>query len=240
MKIALPAGLVDLAFPQPCLLCGDSLLMNRADPPLSRLPLCGECLRSLEPIRGRRCRVCSLPLISESEVCMRCRTSEFPFVSHQAIYSYSGAVRELITHYKFQSQRILADLFAARLAELLATAFPAYPLVPVPSRPKAVRKRGWDHVGLLAERLRKSYGVRVVSLLRRDNGRSQKTLDYRHRLTNLQGRIHWAHGRRSSKPPRRVVLLDDVFTTGATASECTRILLDHGVGEVKIVTLAVD
>lgn len=237
----LTAMLIDFIFPQPCVLCGGSLLLNRGDPPWSRLPICPECFASLHPIEGRRCTVCGLPLISEQELCTRCRTREFPFVSNRSLYEYAGAFRELISQYKFRGERSLAALFAHEMAKAMGECFFGLPVVPVPSRPRTVRKRGWDHVGAIADLLSRRHGVEVLRLLRRDNGRSQKSLDFTHRLTNLRGRIHWApKGHRPTEAPRHVVLIDDVFTTGATASECTRILLEHGVERVDVLTLAVD
>lgn len=240
MTQGLPAIVLDFLFPQPCLLCGESLLADRAPPPWTRLPLCGECLEGLAPITGRRCRRCSLPLVSEHELCTRCRQTDYPFAANWSLFEYAGAARELISQYKFRNERSLARFFGDSLAALLAERFPGLPVVPVPSRRRSVRKRGWDHIGTIACRLAAG-GAEVVPLLRRDNGRSQKTLDYAHRLTNLHGRIHWAPKLPAGRAlPREVVLLDDVFTTGATASECARILKERGVGEVWVVTLAVD
>lgn len=257
------AGLVDLFFPQPCLLCGDTLLLNRSPPPWTRVPLCRRCLERLRPLDGPRCRICSQAIVPGVELCVRCRTSAFPFAAQRSVFAYGGEVRELIAHYKFQGQRALARLFAHYLAESLRECYAGLPVVPVPSRPETVRRRGWDHVGLIAQLLERRYGFAVRRLLARSNGRSQKTLDFEHRLTNLKGKIRWAPERRRWRAPdrpagaldgvagpgaprlrppvpARVVLLDDVFTTGATASECTRVLNERGVGEVQVLTLAVD
>lgn len=231
--------LLDLCFPQLCLLCGDSLLMARAPAPWSAIPLCRGCLETLPEVAGERCSLCSLPLISETAVCMRCRERDFPFISNIAAFEYRGVVQELISHYKFRNQRSLASLFSSRIAAILLNRFPRTPVVPVPSRPASIRKRGWDHVGEMARLLQRNHGIEILPLLRRSNGVSQKSLDFAHRLTNLEGRIHWSP-RRNIPFPRRVVLFDDVFTTGATASECARLLTTHGICEVYVVTVAVD
>ena len=244
MASLLGGGAVDLFFPQPCLLCGDPLLLNRAPPPWTRISVCPQCLERLRPIEEPRCRICSQPLVPGVELCLRCRTNAFPFAAQLSVFAYGGEVRELIGQYKFQGQRPLARLFAHYLALTLRERCAGLPVVPVPSRPQTVRRRGWDHVGLLAHLLARSYGVEVRHLLARSNGRSQKTLDFEHRLTNLKGKIRWAperpRGTRSLAVPDCLVLLDDVFTTGATASECARILMEHGVSEVRVLTLAVD
>ncbi|HUX19635.1 MAG TPA: double zinc ribbon domain-containing protein, partial [Spirochaetia bacterium] len=201
----LVSTLIDLCFPQLCLLCGESVLLSRVTGPWAAIPLCRECLDSLPEITGERCRLCSLPLISETETCMRCRERDFPFVSNCAAFEYRGAVQELISHYKFRNQRSLALLFSSRVAAIILDRFPRIPVVPVPSRPASIRKRGWDHVGEMARLLHRNHGIEIHPLLRRSNGVSQKSLDFAHRLTNLKGRIHWSPRCRTALPDRVVL-----------------------------------
>ena len=172
---------------------------------------------------------------------MRCRERSFPFRMNFSLYSYEGPIKEILHQYKFHNQRALANLFAALLSSRLRASFGEDPLVPVPARPANRRKRGWDHVGVIAEVLRTRYGYTVVPLLGRSGGAAQKSLDFEHRTTNLRGRIHLSRCPGSGKTaPKRVILLDDIFTTGATAGECSRILLASGIEEVNVVTIAVD
>ena len=110
-------------------------------------------------------------------------------------------------------------------------------MVPVPFRPEARRKRGWDPVADIARQLKKRHGVQTSQSLKREDGQSQKTLDFASRITNLSGKITYSG---PSRVPRKAILIDDVFTTGATLHECASVLRGHGVESVRAITLALD
>ncbi len=107
--------------------------------------------------------------------------------------------------------------------------------MPVPPRPG---RRGLDPVERIARILERRWGITVCRCLSRTGGTEQKSLDFAGRSRNLKGRIT-VRPARGGVPPL-AVLLDDVFTTGATADACARALLEAGSVEVRVVTLAVD
>lgn len=221
-----------MLFPGRCLLCGIPLFGRGAE------PLCADCRGSLVPIPAvHRCRVCSLPLISEEDTCTRCRKREYAFDRNLSMFEYRGEVRELLYQYKFRNRRRLGSVLADFLATALRSQFPELALVPVPASPRAVRRRGWDPVAVIARHLERQHGGRVCRCLARRRGMPQKSLRYEQRLDNLRGTVHLtARG----APAERVVLLDDVFTTGATASECAAVLLRGGARAVDVVSFAID
>lgn len=101
-------------------------------------------------------------------------------------------------------------------------------LVPVPPSPSKARKRGWDPVRAMAEGL-SSPSTPVLDILRKKEGREQKSLDFAGRMENIKGRFVL-----KERPPEGAscLIVDDVFTTGATVSECARILTENGAGRV--------
>ncbi len=191
---------------------------------------------------ARRCRECSRPLISEQEICTRCRNREFLFDRHITVYRYRGSAKALVRAYKFQGRADLAPLFARELASLYRENFAGLPLVPVPARPGAARERVFDPVGLLVRHLSRETGAPVRRLLSRRRGVSQKSLSYAARLTNLRGRIvlRPAGLHLDRRIDSGVVLVDDVFTTGATSHECARVLKAAGFSAVYVLTIAMD
>jgi ComF family protein len=225
--MARAAGVV---FPGRCLACG-AWMDVEADP---LVPVCARCRTGLEPIAEPRCPTCGMPLLVEEGRCTRCRSAGYAFASSVAVFEYRGVVRELVIAFKSGRRRRLALLFAPYLAALLADSRPGTAVVPVPSRPG---RSDPDPVELLARELERRHGVRVMRLLRRRPGAAQKSLSHADRLRNLRGRIHVARG---ARPTGTLVLLDDVFTTGATLDACTRVLLAAGAARVDAVTLAVD
>lgn len=242
-------------FPQACLLCGAPLGFA----PPGGVPVCPDCDRAILPISGARCEKCSQPLTSEQGLCMRCRTREFAFDAAFSLFRYDGAVRDLIAQYKFRGNRRLSGLFARHLAVACRERYSGIPIVPVPARPSGKRKRGWDHVEAILECLVRFHRIPALHLLVRKNGAQQKSLDFSGRMSNLNGLIAMSRAWRTSQPtagfqpssaaeilrspralPRSVVLLDDIFTTGATASECSRVLRSAGVESIQVLTIAID
>jgi len=223
---------LELLFPGRCLLCGGELAFNAR----GQEPLCLQCREGLVPVSGtRRCEVCSLPLISESKVCTRCRKRRYEFESNLSLFEYQGGIRELLYQYKFRNRRRLAAVLAGYFAEALRAGFPGAVLVPAPGNPQAVARRGWDPVLRICRLLQRAYGLPVCRALSRRAGPPQKLLDYEERLRNLRGTI------RLRRPVgAEPLLLDDIFTTGATASECARLLRLGGASRVRVLTLAID
>ena len=234
-SVLLPIGrlAVDLVIPQICLLCGVPLL------PCSqrRPPICDHCQQRLIEIGGERCRYCGIPLISEIDCCLRCRECRHHFVSHRAIYRYSDDIRSLMHWYKFRAQRGVAHLFGRQLYRCWARQFGDLPVVPVPSSPAAIAKRGWSPTEELVRAMRQWGPVPIIRLLRRRRTVAQKSLGRSQRYKNIHGAILVS---RRITPPPRLVLVDDVFTSGATLDECARVLNQRGVRQVYGLTVAID
>lgn len=224
--------------PLRCCLCAEPLLQK----PFTSLRLCPTCLRRLfgEKLSEQggidRCITCGMPLISEIGTCLSCRESRFSFTAHRSIFMYQDAAESLIRCYKFGAIPALAGVLACYLEQILRTeAGCTLPLVPVPARRSSVRKRGWDQMKLITRHLRHK-GFRTAHLLTRTGGSSQKSLNYFQRMNNLRGHIKYNPS--SAAPPTKVILLDDVFTTGATLDECAKVLCAAGVREIKAFTIA--
>lgn len=230
---ALGSSLLEALFPGRCLLCGKWLSAN--DDP--SVPLCDPCRRSLVPIGKDRCAKCGMVLVSESVTCMRCREADFVFESNVALFPYSREAKELITKLKFEARTRLAGLFADLAADACCPEWETYPIVPVPPRPG---RRTPDPVGCVAACLEKRHGMTVRRLLVRTGGSQQKSLDLPRRRENLRGMIRLAPEKGRPELPPRVILLDDIFTTGATIDSCARVLRDAGCERVYAITLAIE
>jgi predicted amidophosphoribosyltransferase len=172
------------------------------------------------------CAGCGLP---EEVFCFRCRrgmTSPCPVERSTgppmyALAGYEGAARRAVIAYKERGRRELAAPFGRLLAGALRQLPPAEALVPAPSRPAAARRRGGQHMRLVAEQT----GARVLPVLRLDRrARDSVGLDFRGRAANLAGRIACGPVDRGVE----VIVVDDVITTGATAAACCAALRAAG------------
>ncbi len=196
---------------------------------------------SLKPISDPRCRICGRSLISEKAICTQCRQRTYHFSDHRSLFEYRGPVRELLYQLKFNGRKRVSLILADQIAALLNDRFPGLPVIPVPARRSRIRQRGWDPVQLIVSHLSRRHGVEVCRCLKRRGDLSQKTLNFAERKRNIsESGIALRHGVHTMIATKEIVLVDDVFTTGATVNECARILLEGGASEVHVLTFAQD
>jgi ComF family protein len=155
-----------------------------------------------------------------------------------SLFEYTSEIKELINAYKFKSERRLAALFADFFAVVYFRKYKGIPVVPVPLRKNAKKKRGWDQVEEILHHCRKKYGIHTLKLLQRKGNRQQKSLNYQERLNNVSSSILLKNTK--AAVPTILILFDDIFTTGATVSECARVLKKAGAEQVYAVTIEID
>jgi ComF family protein len=236
-------------FPSDCRLCGTPLIN------ISRLPVCETCLGAVRPIAGGVCSICGERLVSphafsgenDEPRCGLCRRLEPPFVKAIAYGSYDGGLRELIHLLKYEQVRPAANVLGRMLAEAiggLETHFTVAPVlvVPVPLHTRKLRQRGFNQSELIARaalKLRQDGDRYVLSanvLQRRRETKSQIGLTSHQRRENLRGAF--VVSKPAEVAEREILLVDDVLTTGTTASECARVLRRAGASKVWVATVA--
>ena len=225
-------GLLDLIFPPRCAGCDrPGTLLCHA---------CRDALPLIDPQAA--CARCGAPMPGASGVCPECRGREFAFSAALCAARLEPPVSRAVVMLKDSGER----RYAAVLAELLAAAAdgwlaPADVLVPAPASPAAVRRRGFDHAADITRALGRHTGAEVRCLLRATPGADQRALGREARFANRAGAFGLAGPRGiagGASLPERVVLVDDVFTTGATLDAAARVLRDEGVPEVRALAVA--
>ena len=228
-------ALKDLLFPPRCLGCERRLESSR--PPL----FCAECGQALRFLGSPLCTSCGLPFpAGVDHLCGDCLTGRPAYDFARALFAYEPPVPALILALKFAGQLTgLASLGALAARSPLSSQFAEPDLVlPVPLHPARLRERGFNQALLIARACLPHWRSRIdTALLRRHRAtRPQAQLSGRERRTNLTGIFCL------EAPDRvrglRVLLVDDVFTTGSTVQECSRVLRAAGVGRVEVFTLA--
>ena len=228
-------GLLDLFLPPACPLCGAEFI------PSPSHPLCRPCLAGISPAASQRCPRCSLPYPSENgtdHLCERCLRQPPAFSWVVAVGQYRDHLRDAVHRFKYRGgiglDRALGDLLAAAVTAERPDFRPDL-LVPVPLHPGRLRQRTYNQALLLARHLARQWRLPVAArlLVRCRPTAPQQGLDAAARRQNLRG----AFALRSPVPAARVLLIDDVLTTGATAEACCRTLLEGGAGEVGVAVL---
>lgn len=172
---------------------------------------------------------------------MDCRQKTFSFEYNYSLFFYEGVVQDAVLAYKSQGHRRLGLLFAELLFPILVTRYPTLPIVPVPPRPERLKRMGFDPIGTICGHLARMGSIRVLPLLKRKKGtRAQKLLNKKQREENLKEAFQWVGPEKGERELPEVVLLDDVFTTGATLSRCAEVLKGVGIGKVFGLTIAHD
>ena len=206
--------------------------------------------RVLEWLFPEKCVLCrSFLEKGETDLCRACRLDqlEYPFgkkkVPHitvlTAVWMYQGRAADSLKRYKFANARHYAPAYGRLLAMRIDRDLPRADLITwVPVSAKRLRRRGYDQVELLARAVSEELGIPLVSTLEkfRDNQANSGLKTPAERRANVLGVY------RPVQPERfrgkRVLLLDDIVTTGATASECARVLLTAGAGEISFGAVA--
>ncbi len=233
---------LNFLLPTPCVVCGRMLRTER------RVGVCHGCWGQLENY-SNFCACCGKPFASEqtagaslSYLCGECRTGDKSYFSYaRSAGLYRGAMRELIQAFKYNDQPHLGNYLAAWMLENIPQDMALDDIdaiVPVPLHISRLRQREYNQAQILADAVGRSLGKPVVTggLYRKTFEQPQVGLPHHKRRENIRG----AFGIRQphSLAKRKLLLVDDVYTTGATARECAKMLLSASAAEVRVLTLA--
>jgi ComF family protein len=253
--------LATTVFPSDCRVCNGPLLRYTI------LPICDNCRTSVPPQTLAMCRICGEALdidmesarmasqfLAEGLLCDGCRTDPPKFERAVAYAVYRKELREMIHLLKYERMSGVAKLLGGMLAKSILTleaetaqaeSTQELIVVPVPLFPSRLRQRGYNQSELLAKvalaklhRTHPGWLLRLQPeiLRRRRDTRSQFALNPTSRYWNVKGAF--AVDRNSIRPGCEVLLIDDIYTTGATARECSRALRRAGASKVWVATLA--
>lgn len=211
-----------LLVPERCLHCRGPA--ERAGP-----LLCDACRRALPWLPVDGCPRCGLPVACPPG---RCPARGAAFAAAWAPLSYEGPGRSLALAGKERAARRVAPFLAAAMTARAPTTVVAHvqAVVPVPADPARLRRRGEDHAALLATAVGRALGVPVLPLLAR-----RRAAPPQHRQ-GREGRRRIVAPELSAAPPDRVLLVDDVHTTGATLRAAAGVLRDGGARRVTALT----
>lgn len=238
--VKLKNTVLDTLFPTCCPVCGDVVV------PKGRR-ICGECRQRLPYLHGPLCCKCGQPVASDTaEYCETCGNGERSFEKGVAVFEYDELLRRMIGDFKFRGHKDYAYFFAdelkLRFNQMLA-GLGIQALVPVPVHPSKKRFRGYNQSEILCELLSNPLDLPIYKALTRTKKTApQKELDPSARRKNLTDALAFVEPEEFAKAdyrPEKVVLVDDIFTTGATAEACADILKANGVRKVFLLNISI-
>ena len=233
-------SLLSVFFPVTCSLC-QSVVED-----LSLGVICQSCWRRVGPFRGILCTRCgygfpSTNIQSARPLCGGCRRSLFLFDFARAYSPFEDPLKEIIHQFKYSSHPSLAK----PLAHLLLSVYQSNPqelsadlIIPVPLHRSRERERGFNQAFELSRQFSRLTRIPLPTrlLVRTRPTKVQAGLSRRERRINLRGAFEVSRSR--VLEDKTVLLIDDVFTTGATLNECAKILKEHGALRINVLTLA--
>jgi ComF family protein len=229
-------GALDLLYPPRCEACGE----------LRREPICADCLAAIQRIAPPLCEVCGEPfdpLAQAAPRCADCRGRRHSFSLARSAAYYTGPLAEAIKRFKYDCQMVLWRPLGRLMAESLGNGASAIDpdtvdvICPVPLHLSRLRERGFNQSELLGEVIAEEFGKPIKLLLERTRPTlPQVDLPAQSRAANV--RDAFGPHLREVIAGQRVLLVDDLFTTGATLAECARVLRRAGAADVRVLTLA--
>lgn len=222
---------IDLIFPPRCTICKSK----------SRQMICDGCLSKVKFITSPICRICGKPKdrFFAGDLCEDCAGGDAPFAMARSVVLYGGVIKEAIHKFKFEGKKALASSLGRFLVSYLSDG--DIPLgeidliIPLPLSRKRENQRGHNQSKLLAEEIsgRCSINLDSTSLKKIKDTTPQFELSRKERLLNVKGIF-----RSAPLAGSNVLLIDDIYTTGATVSEASRSLKASGAKNVYVLTLA--
>jgi len=211
------------------------------DKAMRALWLCSYCEKLFQPLPKPGCTICSAPVNPGVKACASCNGKNFSFIHNRSAFAYEDLVRDMLHEIKFRRRKHVAQGLGRLWAKAFLCPIPESTiLVPVPMYPAKRRQRGFDQAQVLAKSISETSGIKLEYILERTRDTPpQSGLHPRQRIENVNGAFRIKPGFDKKVADKSYVLIDDIYTTGASLNECARVLKINGASEVYAMTLAI-
>ena len=218
-----------LLYPPRCIGCDTVLAEEERES-----GICKDCRPQIHPVKEPLCKKCGKQIYAwDKAYCMDCDTREHNFRQGRGVFLYEGPMKQAMYRLKYGNRREIAEVIAAEAmrnyGDWIASIQPEA-IVPVPVHRKKLLRRGYNQAQVMAQAISRQTGIPVVPLVERTvDTLPQKELTPEKRAKNLKNAFKVGKNGVKFKRP---VLVDDIYTTGATVDAMAGILLDRGIDEV--------
>ncbi len=206
--------------------------------------VCPGCVNIFQVIKDPKCLKCGKPVEQEEqEYCFDCTKTTHNYNRGISLWIYDEKVKKSIANFKFHHRREYSKYYIQEILhyykEEIIRVAPEV-LIPVPLHKSKLKERGFNQAYLLARGIGKSVGIPVIEnyLLRCYKTKAQKRLNDRERAKNLD-EAFIVNPIYNTAPYSKVMLVDDIYTTGSTIDACAKVLLQTGMKEINFVSLSI-
>ncbi|NRA73518.1 MAG: ComF family protein [Rickettsiales bacterium] len=226
---------IEVIFPSKCLICAS--WSNKG------ILICSSCWQKIEFITDPKCEICGYPFGFDSgkgSLCAPCHQNNPYFDKAFTIFKYSAVSKSLIFKLKYNDQLHIAYFFAQLIANKLQNFYEYRFIVPVPLHPRRIRERLYNQSAILGSHVAKlarlEFLPSILSKKRYDVPQSQLSRDRRKK--NVLNSFVIAEDYINCIKGKNIILIDDVYTTGSTVNECSKVLKKAGCNKILVVTIA--
>lgn len=231
--------IADYVFPRRCPICDGVIKISEVK---KKRYVCNKCEVDIPFIYEPRCKKCSKPLSDNRlEYCYDCSKRKHKYNTGIALVEHKGPVRKSVYAIKYKNRREYLDYYMSEVARLHGDAirdWKAQVIIPVPMYRKKQIKRGFNQADEAAKRLADyleiPYNDKI--LFRTSDTRPQKELSDKERYKNVENAFHIEENIVKLK---KVILVDDIYTTGSTIDACAKVLRDKGVEDIYFITISI-
>ena len=223
------SDVLDLIFPKSCLVC---------DSHIEKGVICTSCYSQLLTMTSQVCNICGTHL--KDNKCEVCEEETFYFDKAVSIYEYNNILKSLIHNFKYQEFTVISKFFAEEISSksiFLNELDENFEIIPVPMHSVKKRQRGYNQAEVFAKDLSFYTNMKLNS-----------KLTYRNRFTQTQTKLNKSERHQNLKNAfgfrkkyfnkDKFLVVDDVFTTGSTVNELSKLLIDNGAKEINVLTIA--
>ena len=226
---------LNMLFPRRCPICSDIVM------PKGQL-VCPECVENIPYIKGPRCYRCGKELRDErTEYCYDCSKHTMYYEKGVSLYRYNHVMRRAMDGFKYKNRREYADFFTAELIRICGSVMQdwgADAVIPVPIHKSRRRIRGYNQAELLAAPLGEFLKIpmRTDFIERIRKTKPQNKLNDKERQKNIEGAFKIC---KNVVQLKKVILVDDIYTTGSTINACAKLLREAGIEQVYFVCVCI-
>ncbi len=227
--------ILNILYPPTCPICGKILRINNNQ-------ICIECKKKITYIQEPICKKCGKVLLfEEQEYCYDCCKKQHSYTRGLALWIYDENLKKSIYRFKYNNKREYAKVYANEIVlhhKRQIKEWNADGIIPIPLHKSKMRSRGFNQAEVLAIELSKQLSIPCYSNLisREKKTLPQKSLNDKQRINNLKNAFKI---KQNDVKLNKIILIDDIYTTGVTIDSVTKVLKQEGINEVYFITISI-